>query len=191
MEFAVNPLKYASDFVKVAFTLNKMTKDYAMEWAMQASAIMLAVPPDQANWAAFRTQLREMFNLIANVMVAIQGLNTLKQNQTPAAMYMQQFETKMREAQYDEIKHWNAIKALLETNLHPGLMAKVYACAEIPNDYRTFKALVVRLDCQQQQFLATQARSGNHLPQQGAPRQMPRQQIQGFWQPAPFHQQNQ
>src|ERR1700730_6689395 len=82
MEFAVNPLKYASDFVKVAFTLNKMTKDYATEWAMQASAIMLATPLDQANWDTFQTQLRETFNPIADVMVAIQELNTLKQNQT-------------------------------------------------------------------------------------------------------------
>src|SRR6202045_3266292 len=31
-----------------------------------------------------------------------------------------------------------------------------------------------------------QARSGNRLPQQGAPRQQPRQQIQGYWQLAPF-----
>src|SRR3984893_18255147 len=83
MEFAINPLKYALDFVQVAFTLNKMTKDYAAEWAMQPSAIMLATPLDQANWAIFQTQLREMFNLIADVMVAIQELNTLKQNQTP------------------------------------------------------------------------------------------------------------
>ena len=63
-------------------------------------------------------------------------------------MFMQQFETKMREAWYDKVTHWNAIKALLEMNLHPGLMAKVYTCAEIPNDYGTFKALVVCLDCQ-------------------------------------------
>ena len=58
-------------------------------------------------------------------------------------MFIQQFETKMREAQYDEITHWNAVKALLETNLHPSLMAKVYACAEIPDDYGAFKNLVV------------------------------------------------
>ena len=83
MEFAINPLKYALDFVKLAFTLNKMTKDYTAEWATQASAIMLASPPDQANWAAFWTQLRETFNPIADMMVAIQELNTLKQNQTP------------------------------------------------------------------------------------------------------------
>src|SRR6202030_1333023 len=102
MEFAVNPTKYALDFVKVAFTLNKMTKDYAAEWAMQASEIMLATPLNQSKWAIFQTQLREMFNLIADVMVAIQELNTLKQNQTPAAMYMQQFKMKMRKAQYDE-----------------------------------------------------------------------------------------
>src|ERR1700731_1026238 len=67
MEFAINPLKYASDFTKVAFTLNKMTKDYAMEWAMQASAIMLTAPPNQANWDTVQTQLREMFNPIADV----------------------------------------------------------------------------------------------------------------------------
>ena len=47
MEFAVNPLKYASDFVKIAFTLNKMTKDYAAKWAMQASALTLAAPPNK------------------------------------------------------------------------------------------------------------------------------------------------
>src|ERR1700731_463477 len=125
------------------------------------------------------------------MMVAIQELNTLKQAQIPAAMFMQQFETKMHETQYNEVMHWNAIKALLETNLHPGLMAKVYTCAEIPNDYGTFKALVVHLDCQRQQFLAMQARSGNCPPQQGAPRQAPHQQIQGFWQPTPFCQQYQ
>src|ERR1700731_1558828 len=191
MEFAVNPIKYAADFVKIAFTLNKMTKDYAAEWATQASALTLAAPPDQANWATFRTQLRETFNPIADVTVAIQELNTLKQGSTPAAMFMQQFETKMREAQYDEITHWNAVKALLETNLHPGLMAKVYACAEIPDDYGAFKNLVVQLDRQRQQFLATQARAGNRPPQPGAPRQPPRQQIQGYWQPAPFRQQYQ
>ena len=146
MEFAVNPLKYASDFVKIAFTLNKMTKDYAAEWATQASALTLAAPPDQANWATFRTQLRETFNPIADVTVAIQELNALKQGSMPAAMFMQQFKTKMQEAQYDEITHWNAVKALLETNLHPGLMAKVYACAKIPDDYGAFKNLVVRLD---------------------------------------------
>src|ERR1700731_2173038 len=118
------------------------------------------------------------------MMVAIQELNTLKQAQIPAAMFMQQFETKMHETQYNEVMHWNAIKALLETNLHPGLMAKVYTCAEIPDDYGTFKALVVRLDRQRQQFLATQARAGNRPPQPGAPRQPPRQQVQGYWQPA-------
>ena len=78
-----------------------------------------------------------------DVTIAIQELNTLKQESTPAAMFMQQFKTKMQEAQYDEVTHWNAVKALLETNLHPGLMAKVYACAEIPNDYGAFKNLVV------------------------------------------------
>src|SRR3984893_5463211 len=87
MEFAVNPLKYASDFMKITFTLNKMTKDYTAEWATQASALTLAAPPDQANWATFQTQLREMFNPIANVMVAIQELNALKQAQTPTAMF--------------------------------------------------------------------------------------------------------
>src|ERR1700719_944570 len=148
MEFAVNPIKYAADFMKIAFTLNKMTKDYAAEWATQASALTLAAPPNQANWVNFRTQLRETFNPIADVTVAIQELNALKQTQTPAAMFMQQFKTKMHKAQYDEVTHWNAIKALLETNLHPGLMAKVYTCTEIPDDYRTFKALVVHLDCQ-------------------------------------------
>src|ERR1700730_13036379 len=45
MEFAMNPIKYAADFVKIAFTLNKMMKDYAAEWAMQASALTLATPP--------------------------------------------------------------------------------------------------------------------------------------------------
>src|ERR1700730_7821129 len=115
-----------------------------------------------------------------DVMVAIQELNAMKQTQTPAAIFMQQFETKMHEAQYDEITHWNAIKALLEMSLHPGLMAKVYTCTEIPDDHGTFKALVVHLNCQRQQFLATQARAGNCLPQQGASRQPPCQQIQGY-----------
>src|ERR1700726_2340220 len=99
--------------------------------------------------------------------VAIQELNALKQVQTPAAMFMQQFVTKMCKAQYNEVTHWNVIKALLETNLHPGLMAKVYACMEIPDDYGVFKNLIVQLDRQRQQFLATQARAGNRLPQQG------------------------
>ena len=45
MEFAVNPIKYAADFMKIAFTLNKMTKDYTTEWAMQASALTLTAPP--------------------------------------------------------------------------------------------------------------------------------------------------
>ena len=35
---------------------------------------------------------------------------------------------------------------LIETNLHPGLMAKVYACTKIPNNYGDFKALVIHLD---------------------------------------------
>ena len=91
----------------------------------------------------FRTQLCETFNPIADVTVAIQELNALKQGSTPAAMFMRQFKTKMREAQYDEVMHWNTVKALLETNLHPGLMAKVYACAEIPDNYGAFKNLVV------------------------------------------------
>src|SRR6202030_4012432 len=143
MEFMVNPLKYAADFVKITFMLNKMKKDYAEEWAMQASALTLATPPDQANWATFQTQLRKTFNPIADVTMAIQELNALKQGSTPAAMFMQQFETKMREAQYDKITHWNAVKALLETNLHPSLMAKVYTCTEIPDDYGAFKNLVV------------------------------------------------
>src|ERR1700730_17853194 len=176
MEFTMHPIKYAADFVKIAFTLNKMTKDYAAKWTTQASALTLAAPPDQANWATFRTQLRETFNPIADVTVAIQELNALKQGSTPAAMFMQQFETKMREAQYDEIMHWNAVKALLETNLHPGLMAKVYACTKIPHNYGAFKNLVVSLDHLRQQFLATQARAANRPPQPGAPRQPPRQQ---------------
>src|ERR1700730_2259290 len=144
MEFAVNPLKYSTDFIKIAFTLNKMTKDYAAEWAMQASLLVLAAP-NVITWAGFCTQLRETFNPVADVTVAIQELNAMKQGPTPAAMFMQQFETKMHEAQYDEETHWNAIKALLETNLHPGLMAKVYACANIPDDFEGFKTLVVRL----------------------------------------------
>src|ERR1700730_4462506 len=45
MEFAMNPIKYAADFMKIAFMLNKMMKDYAAEWAMQASALTLATPP--------------------------------------------------------------------------------------------------------------------------------------------------
>ena len=53
MEFTVNPLKYAADFMKIAFTLNKMTKDYTVEWATQASTLILNAPPDQANWATF------------------------------------------------------------------------------------------------------------------------------------------
>ena len=138
MEFTVSPLKYTSDFVKVAFMLNKVTKDYAAEWATQASAMILTAPPNEVQWLAFRTQMKETFNLIVDVMVAIQELNALKQGQTSAAIFMQQFKTKCHEAQYDEITHWNVIEALLETNLHPGLMAKVYTCAEIPNEYGTF-----------------------------------------------------
>ena len=191
MEFAVNPLKYTADFMKITFMLNKMTKDYTVEWATQASAMLLAAPPNQAQWATFCTQLQETFNLIANVTVAIQELNAMKQGTTPAAMFMQQFKTKTREAQYDEVTHWHAIKALLRTNLHPSLMAKVYTCTEIPDKYGAFKNLVVCLNQQRQQFLATQARSGNHLPQQGAPRQQLRQQIQGYRQPVPFCQQYQ
>src|ERR1700730_2094244 len=135
MEFAVNPLKYAADFMKIAFTLNKMTKDYTAEWATQASALTLAAPPDQAYWATFRTQLRKTFNPIADITVAIQELHALKQGSTPAAIFAEEFKTKMREAQYDEVMNWNTVNGLLETNLHPGLMAKVYACAEIPDDY--------------------------------------------------------
>src|ERR1700726_5212103 len=86
-------------------------------------------------------------------------------------------------------RYCGSSSTLTETNLHPGLMAKVYTCAEIPDDYGTFKNLVVRLDRQRQQFLAMQARSGNRPPQQGAPRQQPRQQIQWYWQPTHFRQQ--
>src|SRR6202045_3826764 len=53
MEFAVNPLKYAADFVKIAFTLNKMTKDYTAEWATQASALTLAAPPQPSQLGDF------------------------------------------------------------------------------------------------------------------------------------------
>src|ERR1700731_202523 len=105
MEFAVNPIKYAADFVKIAFTLNKMTRDYAAEWATQASTLTLAAPPDQANWVTFQTQLHETFNPIADITVTIQELNALKQGTTSAAMFMQQFETKMQEAQYNKIMH--------------------------------------------------------------------------------------
>ena len=87
--------------------------------------------------------MKETFNPIADVTIAIQELNALKQGQTPAAMFMQHFETKFHEAQYNEITHWNAIKALLETNLHPRLMAKVYMCTNIPDNYGSFKALVI------------------------------------------------
>ena len=57
MEFTMNPLKYASDFVKVASTLNKMTKDYAAKWATQALAMILATPPAEVQWPMFWTQL--------------------------------------------------------------------------------------------------------------------------------------
>ena len=81
-------------------------------------------------------------------MVVIQELNAMKQGSMPAAVFMQQFKMKTREAQYDEVMHWHAFRVLLETTLHPGLMAKVSACTEIPDDYRTFKALVVCLNHQ-------------------------------------------
>src|ERR1700731_5432934 len=85
MEFAVNPIKYAADFVKVAFMLNKMTKDYAAEWATQASALVLSAPQEDMSWEAFKTQMKEMFNPVADVTLAIQELNALKQGQTAAA----------------------------------------------------------------------------------------------------------
>ena len=59
-----------------------------------------------------------------------------------AAEFMQKFETKFCKAQYDEITHWFAIEAL-KTNLHPGLMAKVYACTVLLDNYADFKALIV------------------------------------------------
>src|ERR1700720_1469941 len=168
-----------------------MTKDYTAEWANQATILVLESPQEEANWATFLQSLKNTFNPAADTTTTIQELNAMKQERTPAAEFLQRFETKFLQAGYDEITHWTVLKALLETNLHPKLMEKVFSIAEVPNNFGDFKALVVRLDRQHQQFMATQQRAGNRAapPQPGPRRGQWQQPPQGNWRVPQFQQQ--
>ena len=70
MKFAINPIKYGPDFIKVIFTMSKMMKDYTTEWATQAT-LVLATEPDNISWATFKQQLKDTFNPAANITMAI------------------------------------------------------------------------------------------------------------------------
>src|SRR6202040_726563 len=118
-------------------------------------------PQEEATWATFLQMPRNTFDPAADTTTVIQELNAMKQECTPAAEFLQRFEMKFLQAGYDEITHWTVLKALLEMNLHPKLMEKVFSIAEVLNNFGDFKVLVVQLDRQHQQFMATQQRTGS------------------------------
>ena len=177
-----NDTAFTTDDKKILFTLSCMKEGSANEWAQNYTDSHL----DDDNWGTFDNflkLLRQAFGDPNEAKDAQHRLESFKQGTLTASEFFAKFEIYRRKAKYLTKKenvhggHDDYLIAVLERNLDPSLIRRIYAGDTVPSSYETYKDKVLSVYAMEQRFRSLNLRPARPIPPMPVNRSLPPQPL--------------
>jgi hypothetical protein len=143
----LNPTQFPTEADKIGFLIGLCQEGPAAKWA-DWYADKYITPNSLATYDHCLGQFLLSFRDPNKERASQNKLETLKQGRMHAYEFFVEFATLAQEAGYDTERDWKHIRLLLDRNMNPFLIDKLYAHTPMPNTYAEYVDLLYQLDSQ-------------------------------------------